>query len=451
MTLLSQLSHCDLHVHIGGSFYAEDFLALGMKYYKRVDWHDREFVAEYNQVFNTNLDPMALFETAVSFPHTALAQLKKQYIYDNEDNGHFDRFMYKYRFFQRIWSYGWEKDETAVKQMIQQMLAQHHAQGIDYIEYRAGFWGEPEQQIERFHICAEALQNGGESAPTAKLILNVPRDDSLARYEVIRTCLAQCPHLYGTIIGIDFAGIEEGFLPKMARSFFKRLHRDNQQNPQFALKATYHVGETFFDKSLESAIRWCHEASELGASRLGHCIALGLQSDVALSRRPQAHEQELVSERLDQIRYDLRFEKQLLAYNIDVNQKRLLDEQEALQKMAEDEVVKRPYSPCRLQEIHNRQQFVLDQISKMGTVIECCPTSNLRIGAVPDAAHHPIHRFLASNVNLVICTDDPGIFDISLASEVDWVLENTEYTAVTLPQRLGNPRRFQLRNSENRN
>ncbi|VAW30375.1 hypothetical protein MNBD_CHLOROFLEXI01-3042, partial [hydrothermal vent metagenome] len=79
-----------------------------------------------------------------------------------------------------------------------------------------------------------------------------------------------------------------------------------------------------------------------------------------------------------------------------------------------------------------------------GTVIECCPTSNLRIGGVPDAKHHPIHRFLASSVNLCLCTDDPGTLDITLASEIEWVLRHTSHTPKSLSQRLGNPRRFQL-------
>lgn len=77
-------------------------------------------------------------------------------------------------------------------------------------------------------------------------------------------------------------------------------------------------------------------------------------------------------------------------------------------------------------------------------MIESCPTSNLRIGGVPDPTAHPIHRFLASGVNLAICADDPGIFDTSLAQEVDWVLTQTNMDAQSLLTRLGNPRRFRL-------
>ena len=63
---------------------------------------------------------------------------------------------------------------------------------------------------------------------------------------------------------------------------------------------------------------------------------------------------------------------------------------------------------------------------------------------MPDAAHHPVRRFLESKVNLVICSDDPGNFDVTLASEIEWVLENCDLSEKALVERLGNPRRFKL-------
>lgn len=49
-------------------------------------------------------------------------------------------------------------------------------------------------------------------------------------------------------------------------------------------------------------------------------------------------------------------------------------------------------------------------------------------------------------MNLCICTDDPGVFDITLASEIEWVLRHTDYTPESLAKRLGDPRRFALQN-----
>ena len=55
-----------------------------------------------------------------------------------------------------------------------------------------------------------------------------------------------------------------------------------------------------------------------------------------------------------------------------------------------------------------------------------CPTSNRRIGNIQHAAHHPLHRFLANDLAFVVASDDPGIFDTTLAEELDWVVKETE-------------------------
>jgi adenosine deaminase len=130
---------------------------------------------------------------------------------------------------------------------------------------------------------------------------------------------------------------------------FHRPHPSRQAHrlpqPDHALAGLYHVGESFTDKTIESAIRWVHEAAEAGAHRLGHAIALGVE--------PHS------------------------------------------------------YGP------HTRHE------------IEVCPASNRRIGNIADPAAHPVHRFLATGVPTVIATDDPGLFDVTLAEELDWVCTHT--------------------------
>lgn len=442
---LDELLSCELHLHLAGSVYAEDFFDIGCKVYQRVDWEARDFVAEYNRVFDANLNPMELFTAVLNNPEQ-FPTLKKAYVFDEGDSGNFERFMWKYRFFQRLWAYGWEQDLDTAVSIIDHILNHHKAQGVSYVEYRCGLFGTHEEQIARYTILAERLHQHSTDDFTAKLILPITRtgNDLWEHWAVVTDLLTRRPDLAHTIMGVDFAGIEEGFPPGNLRPFMQSLQTFNHAHPQLALDLVYHVGETYFDKSVESAIRWCHEAALLGAKRLGHCIALGLDPAVAIARQPGAHEQELVSERLDQITYDLAHQSQLHNYQITINEKALKQERSELQKLPLDALVERPYSPQRLQDIRQRQQFVLDQLTKLGTVIESCPTSNLRIGAVPDAAHHPIHTFLASNVNLIISTDDPGIFDIDLRHEIEWVLAHSDYTLQSLAKRLGNPCRFRL-------
>jgi hypothetical protein len=206
----------------------------------------------------------------------------------------------------------------------------------------------------------------------------------------------------------------------------------------------YHVGETYFDKSLESAVRWCHQAAELGARRLGHAIALGLDPKVAVMRRPRAHEQEPVTERLAQIEYDLRHGPVLAAYGVPVDEVSLARERSELAQRPPQGAVHRPYTSARLAQVRRRQDFVLDELVRLGVAIECCPTSNLRLGGVPDPAHHPLHRFLASRVDLAIGADDPGIFESSLAAEVEWAARHGGLAPHVLASRLGDPYRLRL-------
>ena len=98
--------------------------------------------------------------------------------------------------------------------------------------------------------------------------------------------------------------------------FFQAVHEFNDHNPQRALVVLCHVGESFTDKSLESAVRWVHEASDLGAHRLGHAIALGIDpGSLETSTRPES-----VADRRDQLRYDLRHAAGLRKYGVSVTQ-----------------------------------------------------------------------------------------------------------------------------------
>ena len=55
-----------------------------------------------------------------------------------------------------------------------------------------------------------------------------------------------------------------------------------------------------------------------------------------------------------------------------------------------------------------------------------CPTSNLRTGVVARWDQHPVARLIDSGALVTINTDDPAMFDVSLAGEFS-----------TLEQRLG--------------
>lgn len=60
---------------------------------------------------------------------------------------------------------------------------------------------------------------------------------------------------------------------------------------------------------------------------------------------------------------------------------------------------------------------LLDYLAEHRITLEVCPTSNLRTGAVPELAGHPLPRLLQAGVPVALSSDDPGMFDTDLVRE----------------------------------
>ena len=444
MTDLNILKGCELHVHLGGCLFAEDLLELGQDIYEEVDWS--LFVDSYEQAFGIRPDPVSLFREALAGGAAGRERLCHHYVVGPEDRGDFARFQAKFNLaicLYRYWRRALQREEVVVRRI----LARHRAEGLDYVEYRAMymFGSEDPDGFLSFHrLNARLIQEACRDGFEARYIISLPRQAPLEGYALVQRLFDENPELIPAIVGLDFCFFEEDHPPQSVQPLFERVSRDNRQHPDRALEVVYHVGEIFFDKSLESAIRWCHEAAEMGAARLGHAIALGLDPAVAVQRRARAHEEEPASERLAQIAYDQGHARALEDYGVALDHGALEQERRELQELPPATRQRRPYTRARLEELRRRQDFVLDRLAELGTIIETCPTSNLLLGSVPDSSAHPLHRFLRSRVNLSIGADDPGVFASPLAAEVDWVLEHTGLDAAALIDRLGDPRLFGL-------
>ena len=59
------------------------------------------------------------------------------------------------------------------------------------------------------------------------------------------------------------------------------------------------------------------------------------------------------------------------------------------------------------------------EIAGRGTVLDVCPLSNLRTGAVASLAEHPLPRLVAAGVRCSISTDDPAMFDTDLTRDYE--------------------------------
>jgi aminodeoxyfutalosine deaminase len=59
------------------------------------------------------------------------------------------------------------------------------------------------------------------------------------------------------------------------------------------------------------------------------------------------------------------------------------------------------------------------EIAARGIVLDICPLSNLRTGAVSHLHDHPLPRLVAAGVLCSISTDDPAMFDTDLSQDYE--------------------------------
>src|SRR5439155_25130541 len=59
------------------------------------------------------------------------------------------------------------------------------------------------------------------------------------------------------------------------------------------------------------------------------------------------------------------------------------------------------------------------ELAGRGTVLDVCPLSNIRTGAVASLAEHPLPQLVAAGVQCSISTDDPAMFDTDLTRDYE--------------------------------
>jgi hypothetical protein len=378
----------------------------------------------YQRAFGRASSARSLVERHRAGDASAALEFEDVFVFGDGDAGSFPRFQAKFDLIiagSRIGrAYVDETQRPAaiaeIREVARRVLIDQRDEGIGYAEQRF-FFGRHATSAFVDEALGALLEDYARAPDgiTARLAVSLPREDAFLHWPLVQKH-ALGPHGHA-LTGVDFCFFEEGFPQKHQRAFFAELARFNAAHPERALAVLYHVGESFEDKSLESAVRWVQEAAELGAHRLGHAIALGVDPEAYGAHvRPES-----VGERRDQIAYDLRHCDVLRRAGVHVDVDALERERALLAEKPESETLKIVYDHRRLHEVRARQRVAMAAIRETGAVIEVCPTSNLRIGGLVDPKHHPVHRFYEEGLPFVVASDDPGIFGTRLRDEIDWV------------------------------
>ncbi len=414
----------DLHTHLYGCIHSADFLEF-LKH-RQVDW--TRYRDNFQRVYGVDPPVAEILGRCRGGDTGAPAEFDRLFVFGDDDSGNFDRFQAKYDILNHGSALsGFSTGEVPLPTLIDQtcmfihkIIARQHRQNVGHVEHRINLGPKYTQAQSKEFILAMLAAYGQyqDSDIQPRLAISLPRDNPWPDWEVVHeAALSPSGHL---LTGIDFCYLEEGYPPKDQRELFDAVRDFNERHPERALAILYHVGESFNDKSLESAVRWVHEVAEFGAHRLGHAISLGVDPD--LYGRHTRYE--TVSERNDQLNYDLRHRHGLAKFGIRVDAAGAAGELDRLGALPSDRLLAIEYDDAKLAEIRLRQAFAIASISALGAIIEVCPTSNRRIGGITAAEYHPVKRFIASNAPFVVATDDPGIFATTLADELAWIRAN---------------------------
>jgi adenosine deaminase len=72
--------------------------------------------------------------------------------------------------------------------------------------------------------------------------------------------------------------------------------------------------------------------------------------------------------------------------------------------------------------------LVVSELAARGTVLECCPTSNVVLGVYPSYEEHPLPELRAAGVRVTLGSDDPPYFGATIEGEYDVCAERMGFS-----------------------
>lgn len=395
--------YCDLHNHLYGSIPSEVLLEIGKKNPNR-RWE--LYVPAYEKEFGTKIDPKTFFEDFQS-------PQKFSRLYHFSEKAPFPKFQAKFNLIIALVAF----DERELEELPEKILKHQFEKKVEFGEYRVMFpKDEPKEKfLSRLKSISEGFAKANEVGKdlfSGKCVISLHRPESNFRnYEWIKNEMEKNKIVKSEIVGLDFCFFEEGFPPKHKKDFFEQVEKDNKAEPNTALTILYHVGEAWTDKTTFSACRWVLESSEFGAHRLGHALALGWNPELLSSQK----ESESLEERKDTVDCFLENYESIVSFGEFFPKSDLEKEQKVLQNQKNSQFTIE-YGSFEKKSLETFQNFCMQKIRKKKTVVESCPVSNHLIGQI-DYEHLPLKRFLQNQLNVVLSTDDPGIFDCDMDSQ----------------------------------
>lgn len=401
------MKYTELHSHLYGAIEPQVLWEIG-KNNPKPRWE--VFLKDYQAAFHEKINPETFF--------TDYADAKKfEKLYRFQKPGTFSQFQAKFNLIIALVEY----TPAEIKKIAASVVNQQTEDAVKYAEYR--FMNSPgagkESYFSRVKAACEGLLTGEKQQnrnTQARLVVSLPRRGN---YEEIYYWLKEMQKndaiVEKYLVGIDFCHVEEGNPPSEKKPFFQKVLQDNQENTNHALAILYHVGESYHDKTPKSAVRWVVEAADYGVHRLGHCLCLGIAPEFYLAKRIK----ETVAERIAQLSFELAKHDMIRKFGVSQSEISIVNELEQLKGRDSEELVNFSMNEKYIVELATLIRFAIDFIKQKNICIESCPTSNLLIGNIDDWETHPLRFFAENEMNVVIGSDDPGLFATNLEKEFE--------------------------------
>ncbi|NBU98147.1 MAG: adenosine deaminase [Spirochaetia bacterium] len=302
-----------------------------------------------------------------------------------------------------------------IREISKNVLRESANKDIIYSEFRIMYspLATESDYLERTLAACIGLSEGEKSnGVKGRLVVSLHRQPGFeAQYSWLKKAMQENQLISEYLVGIDFCNIEEGYPPKNKKDFFKKVLHDNELDQNNSLAILYHVAESFQDKSHISACRWIAEASDYGAHRLGHCIALGETMNKFVGSLRLENKDEFI----DTNEYILNNYEEISQYG-NFSDYEYFQSNLNKAKSSRDNITIY-YDKEFMENLEIFRKFVIQKLKINGTVVETCPSSNYLIGMIDTYENLPVKAFSDTNLRLTIGADDPGIFNIDLQEE----------------------------------
>ncbi len=267
----------EAHLHLYGCLDAEGLWTIGSDPARlnalepRMEW----FAAEYTKTFGIVPNWREWWKTSKGFD-----DFKQTFEFTKA--GSFPEFQAKFNLLIAL-----NPPRPGDYELVKRVLETHSkAGGIkEYRTFLPIYLPEPDREAYLLGLLEEVRNHTDKNRFQPLVALSFMRTPEVAdeSYGWLQQFCEKNPWVSSYITGVDFCASEVGHAPKWKQNFIARLYQDNfkREKPWHVL---YHVGEMWDPISLASAARWVVEACALGARRLGHAMALGVDPNILLNQ-----------------------------------------------------------------------------------------------------------------------------------------------------------------------